>query len=49
MSLDGFIARTNGSLDWLDKADLNVHEDEDFGNITFLESVDVHIFGRNAY
>ena len=49
MSLDGFIARTNGSLDWLDKADLNVYEDEDFGNITFLESVDVHIFGRNAY
>ena len=24
-------------------------KDEDFGNITFLESVDVHIFGRNAY
>ena len=49
MSLDGFIARTNGSLDWLDKANLNVHEGEDFGYITFLESVDGHIFGRNTY
>ena len=49
MSLDGFIARTNGSLDWLDKANLKVHKGEDFGYVTFLESVDVIILGRNTY
>ena len=26
-----------------------VHEGEDFGYTTFLESVDAHIFGRNTY
>ena len=49
MSLDGFIARTNGSIDWLDKANLKVHEGEDFGYTTFLESVDTLILGRNTY
>ncbi|MBA2268268.1 MAG: dihydrofolate reductase [Nitrosopumilus sp.] len=49
MSLDGFMARTDGSIDWLDKANLKVHEGEDFGYNIFLESVDALILGRNTY
>lgn len=49
MSLDGFIATTNGSIDWLDKSNLKVHVGEDFGYTTFLESTDNFIIGRNIY
>ena len=48
-SLDGFIAREDGSIDWLDKANAGVPPGEDFGYVVFFASVDVLIMGRNAY
>ncbi|HXY47176.1 MAG TPA: dihydrofolate reductase family protein [Thermoplasmata archaeon] len=43
-SLDGFIARENGSLDFLELA-----TDEDYGYQAFLKSVDAVILGRKTY
>lgn len=48
-SLDGFIARENGDLDWLDEAAASVPEGEDMGYKAFMDSVDVLIMGRNTY
>ena len=42
-SLDGYIARENGGIDWLPDAN------EDYGFGDFLESVDAIIMGRNTY
>ncbi|MBF0240835.1 MAG: dihydrofolate reductase [SAR324 cluster bacterium] len=49
-SLDGFIARNNGSLDWLPGSDGN-HENnsEDYGFQKFMDSVDVLVMGRKTY
>lgn len=48
-SLDGYIARENGDLDWLDDASKTVPEGEDCGYNSFMESVDALIMGRNTY
>ena len=48
-SLDGFIAREDGSLDWLDAANSTVSEGEDCGYSSFMNSVDVLVMGRNSY
>lgn len=51
-TLDGFIARENGDLDWLPgsygEVDVNA-ENEDFGYNVFIDSVDVLVMGRNTY
>ena len=52
-SLDGFIARENGDLDWLpgsdgEAADSDDNQD-DFGFKAFMDSVDVLVMGRNTY
>lgn len=46
MSLDGYIARSDGSLDWLDAVQV---EGEDYGYHSFYESVDCLILGRKTY
>lgn len=48
-SLDGFIARKNGDLDWLDEANSNVPEGEDCGFSKFMASVDALVMGRKTY
>jgi dihydrofolate reductase len=41
-SLDGFIARADGSVDWL-------FMDQDYGMAAFFKSVDVAVMGRGTY
>jgi dihydrofolate reductase len=47
-SLDGFIARKNGALDWLPGSDGNMGG-EDFGYQDFMNSIDVMVMGRNTF
>jgi dihydrofolate reductase len=48
-SLDGFIAREDGSIDWLMEANATIPAGEDCGYAVFMSSVDVLIMGRNTY
>jgi dihydrofolate reductase len=48
-SLDGFIARKDGSLDWLDAANETVPPGEDCGYREFMQSVDALVMGRNTF
>lgn len=47
-SLDGFIARLDGNIDWLTNPDYEIPE-QDFGYQLFMNSVDVLVMGRNTY
>jgi dihydrofolate reductase len=53
VSLDGFIAREDGGLDWLPGSDPNTEVDngnnDDHGYVAFMETVDVLVMGRNSY
>ena len=52
MSLDGYIARANGGLDWLPGAECDEGKqtsDGDYGYSSFMETVDVMIMGRNTF
>jgi dihydrofolate reductase len=48
-SLDGYIARENGDLDWLDAAQAIVPKGEDLGYYKFMETIDVLVMGRKTY
>ena len=51
-SLDGFIARKRGELDWLPGSDgepVLDSEGDDFGYSEFMESVDALVMGRNTF
>lgn len=47
-SLDGFIARLDGDIDWLTRPDYTI-DGEDFGYAAFMASVDALVMGRNTY
>lgn len=47
-SLDGFIARRDGDIDFLDQAGKPL-KDEDYGYKAFIESIDVLVMGRNTF
>jgi len=51
-TVDGFIARLNGELDWLPGSDGATDPelgDEDFGFNDFMNSIDTLVMGRNTY
>ncbi len=53
-SLDGSIAREDGSLDWLEGSGEEVSKDdkpqnEDYGYKAFMDSVDALVMGRNTF
>ena len=48
-SLDGFIARKNGSIDWLLAASGKAPEGEDFGYAEFMDPVDAVVMGRRTF
>jgi dihydrofolate reductase len=48
-SLDGFIAREDGSIDWLMKANSFAEPGEDCGYKSFMSTVDALIMGRHSY
>lgn len=47
-SLDGFIARKNGDLDWLMENEPDA-AGEDYGYQEFMDTVDALVMGRNTY
>jgi dihydrofolate reductase len=47
-SLDGFIARANGDLDWLTGAESPTTE-QDYGYQEFMDTVDTIVLGRNTF
>lgn len=48
-SLDGFISRKDGSIDWLNEANEAVPKGEDCGYKVFADSVDVLLMGRSTF
>ncbi|WP_455221017.1 dihydrofolate reductase family protein [Kaarinaea lacus] len=47
-SVDGFIARKNGDLDWLSEGS-SEDDNEDYGYQVFFDSIDVLVMGRNTF
>src|SRR6056297_3515517 len=45
-SIDGCIARTDGTLDWLEKVDT---EEEDYGYEEFFDSIDTTLIGNTTF
>jgi dihydrofolate reductase len=45
-SLDGFIARKNGDLDWLPPGE---QDGQDFGYAEFMSTIDYVVMGRNTF
>jgi dihydrofolate reductase len=45
-SLDGFIARPNGAIDWLPTTEPG---GEDYGYHAFMDTIDAVVMGRNTY
>lgn len=47
-SLDGYIARQNGSIDWLEN-EIFAIENEDYGYSKFLKTIDTTLMGNSTY
>jgi len=48
-SLDGYIARSDGNIDWLDAANRSVTPGVDCGYGEFMADVDALVMGRNTF
>lgn len=48
-SMDGFIARENGEIDWLPTPDTNSEGGEDYGYNEFIKTIDALVMGRNTF
>ncbi|WP_419418454.1 dihydrofolate reductase family protein [Legionella sp. D16C41] len=49
MTLDGFIAREDGEIDWLTQANNQASANEDGGYPAFIETVDALVMGRYSF
>jgi len=49
ISRDGYIAREDGDIDWLDKANSAVPVGEDCGFAKFMRSIGALVMGRKSY
>ena len=48
-SLDGYISRLDGSIDWLNEANAAVPPGEDCGYAQFMSTVDIIVMGRHTF
>ena len=48
-SLDGCIARSDGSIDWLERANATVPAGEECGYADFIQTVDAIVMGRATF
>lgn len=48
-SLDGFIARSDGNIDWLNDANAAIPEGEDCGYQKFMSDIDTLVLGRYTF
>lgn len=48
-SLDGYIAREDGSLDWLNEASARNPEGGDYGYARFISDIDALVIGRSTF
>jgi dihydrofolate reductase len=48
-SLDGFIARADGSIDWLEAVQASLPAGEDCGFQAFFDAIDVLVLGRHTF
>lgn len=48
-SLDGFIARSDGNIDWLNQANASVPAGEDCGYKAFMATIDLLVMGRKTF
>jgi dihydrofolate reductase len=48
-SLDGYIARADGSIDWLEEANTRIPSGEDCGYAQFRSGIDAIVMGRNTF
>ncbi len=48
-SLDGYISRPDGSIDWLNEANAAVPPGEDCGYAQFMSTIDTIVMGRNTF
>jgi len=49
ISVDGYIARPDGDVSWLDNPAYQAEEGEDFGYRDFIKSVDFLVLGRKSF
>ena len=48
-SLDGYIARQNGELDWLEREEWADPDGSDYGFKSFMSSLDAMVMGKNTF
>ncbi len=48
-SIDNYIAKTDGKVDWLDDPDFALQEGEDYGYDDFYKSIDTTLMGNATY
>ena len=48
-TLDGYISRPDGRIDWLDEANRHIPPGEDCGTADFLATVDAVVMGRGTF